>query len=153
MFEVLDGVRSGDTAVEQNALMIPLGDVFEQMSILASDGQLGDLSSGADFYTDDIHFNNVGRFIASSVFYSVMFGDKIDQPIDQTVMDQFWSNRNATSTLDYPDFDITTQMQAAIQDTVWDTITANPEVTGVPEPATGGIILAGLLLAGRRRRR
>jgi hypothetical protein len=142
MLEVLAGVRAGDTAPEQNALLIPVGDVLAALDVKARNGELFGITSGADFYRDPIHLNNIGRYAASVTFYSVMFGESAEGT-SLPAINYFESTAS-------PNIELTEDIQLAIQQTAWDVVSNDPN-TGVPEPGTGVLVVGGVLLVVSRR--
>jgi hypothetical protein len=141
--KLITRVRASQPAGSEPIRMIPVGEVVYELEKKILNDEIPGLTSAADLYRDDVHFNNVGHYIAAETFFAVLF--KTDPRGASLPALGFGAIE------DWPE--ITPAMASSIQDTVWDVVTHN-SFTAVPEPASLGLLAAaGAILIGRRRRR
>ncbi len=120
--------------------VIPVGEVLYNFDVRARAGQIDGFDSAADLYRDVRHLNNVGRYLASLTFYSVLFDDS---PVGVYTLGYEtgpqWPSDRA----------LTPQVRADVQAVVWDTLNTSGPMT-LPEP---GVAWAGVFaFLGLRRR-
>jgi hypothetical protein len=128
--------------------LIPVGYVLERIDQEARAGHIPGYSSADDFYRDDYHLAwDVGRYVAGATVFSTLFGQSaegIDVPL------AYYSYSGA-SALDGND-----ALRDQLAGIVWDVVSGDVRtgvVTAVPIPGAGLLLLSGLAMALRRRRR
>lgn len=132
--------------------MIPVGEVMAEIDARLKSGELviPGYSDASDFYREDVHLhmNSLGRFVAASTTYAVMFGE---DPTGIASPAGFF-NQADTETVFWDSALLTPQVQADLQEVVWDVVQDHP-FTSVPEPSSLLIALVGGGLLCTRRRR
>jgi hypothetical protein len=130
--------------------VIPTGAVFYEIHQRLEAGALSvaGLDDYTDLFRDRIHASHdFGRYIAALTSWSVLHRK---DPRGITKPDQWF---------DDPDFHaaITPEARAALQSVVWDVVSRDASITGIPEPGTAalavGAVALGLLRRTRRTRR
>lgn len=128
---------------EPGLLMVPVGDVLYALEQeMAAGGRLTGFTSGADFYRDEAHLNNVGRFVAATTFYATLHGDPRDITAiggDFTADVAMWDS----------DRTLTPELRDVIQDVTWEVVTSHAYV---PEPTALFLVPLVCLMRLRRRR-
>lgn len=104
---------------------IPTGEVMYELSLRIAEGSLPGITSISQFYRDDIHFNDRGKYVASMTIASVLFEH---DPRGQTPPDPFFSQNLFSA-----------EMTAAINDTIWKVITSSSS-TGLADYNDDGVV-------------
>ena len=168
--KVTDGTRTivddlAGSGTKNPVFMVPVGDVFYEIDKRAEAGQFSPgsgIDDVVDFYTDGIHFGNLGSYVVALTFYSTMYHE---DPNGLGVPTE-WANQLGTGAghFDFPNAssfsplrgDLTAADVALLQDAVWDVVNGHP-YSGVnavvPEPTTLGLLSVAGLFALRRHRR
>lgn len=130
--------------------MIPVGAVLAEVDARLKSGDLviPGYSSAQDLYREDIHLhmNSLGRFIAASTTYAVMFDE---DPSGIASPEGFFA-LDDTATITWDSALLTPEVQADLQEIVWDVVSAHPNV---PEPGTLMLGAVGACMVSMRRRR
>jgi len=128
-------LRATNPSLSKPALMIPVGEVLFDLNERMHAGQITGYSDIGSFYGDNIHANSLGWYTSALTWYATIFKDD-----PHGLSGTPWGVTDPVIT-------------AAIQDSVWNTVNANPW-TGVPEPASLGLFatVGALGLTARRRR-
>jgi hypothetical protein len=129
---LLSEVRADHQGTSIN--MIPAGEVLYRIDQLARTGKFDSFDSATDLYADSGHLDTDGAYISRLTWFATMFGQS---PVGLPAS---------------PNSELTSADLLLVQQTVWDVVTTNSQLTGVPEPSALGvvaIVAAGLL---RRRR-
>lgn len=126
-------------ALDQDGLhlnMIPVGEVLYAIDAKMRAGEIPGFSGVASLYRDDNHLNDLGCHLAAATAYSTMFAQS---PVGLAYSSTSLSVDGANL--------------AIMQQTVWDVVSTS-SYTGVPEPASGGSVLASVafVCCGRRRK-
>ncbi|MBC8105835.1 MAG: hypothetical protein H7Z14_04540 [Anaerolineae bacterium] len=128
-------LRQDFSELPKSILLVPAGDVMYELNQRMKNGQVPGYSSINEFYSDNIHLNEVGSYMLSMTFYATMFKESpVGLPYNSSVISD-------------------PLVAAQIQDAAWDVVSTNP-LAGVPEPtglATIGVMAISSLLARRRR--
>jgi hypothetical protein len=117
--DVLKTVRVRDTSAVRNALMIPVGDVFDALEPMILAGMIPGLTDIRQLYHEnpgDIHLNNVGSFIASTTWFAVMFAQ---DPTGLSVPDNLGPSAGWT-------FTIGEELRNILQTLVWEVVRNHP---------------------------
>lgn len=100
--------------------MIPIGEVWYQVKLSIDAGTLPALSNGelpviADFYRDNLHASDLGRYINGMTVYATLFGN-----------DPTYAIVPASDISFYGDYLMTDELALAIQKIIWEVVTAEP---------------------------
>ena len=167
---LLARVRQNNAGTGPVPLMIPVGDVLQEIDARLKAGQIRGISGSTRptltpgildvniLYPDGIHFGNLGQFIVGTTFYATMFKDN---PVGLVVPASYKSaSDNAqyrTADFNFPGVvldpslpTITNETVEDLQAAIWHVVSNHPNA-GIPEPAAmGAIALVGAVLMKRR---
>jgi len=132
-----------DSATIQRPYLIPLGEVLLKVDLMARAGAIPEISSAADLYRDALHLNNVGRYVASMTFLTVL--SRLD-PRELPVTNAFRPNPTVWPS----DVAITQDMATALQEAVWSVVSNDPRTgikTTIEVPALAGPLQFLILLS------
>ena len=133
---LLDRVRS---LTDASVYFIPVGEVLYELDRKLKNGELPGYNSAYPLYRDTHHLtHDLGRYVAGVTTYSTLYGE---DPSGLAKPSGFYAS---AASFNAPFYDL-------VHSTAWDVVTNNSEVTGVPEPGTCGLLLAGLAWSLRRR--
>jgi hypothetical protein len=127
---------------EAEVYQIPVGDVVYELDKRIGKGYVPGYTSLSQLYRDNVHMTrDVGRYLAGVTAFATLYGE---DPTGLTKPVGFYGQEDAFSP----------ELYAALHGTVWDVVNGH-EYSGVPEPATIGILMSGswLILHRRRHRR
>jgi hypothetical protein len=119
--QLADQVNTMPLELEKQVLLVPAGDVMNELDKRMRAGDIPGFSSAVDLYLDDVHLKSgVGYFAVSTTFYATLYGQNpMGLPIPA----------NMTST-------VTPEFAAAVQRVAWDVVAGHP-YSGVPEAVVG----------------
>ncbi|HEY4232342.1 MAG TPA: hypothetical protein VGM76_02865 [Lacipirellulaceae bacterium] len=140
--KLLASVRAAQPTDIKPIELIPVGNVFDAIDQRINAGGLAGLGGSiANLYAPDsfgnLHLNTLGRFVATTTFYSTIFAKDPSGMVPPPA--------------DYPGLDPATVSE--LESIVWNTVTTTPGTGVVPEPSTITLLaFAPLLLFLCRRR-
>jgi len=149
-----NAVNANNPALEKPLRIIPVGDVFFELENRMKDGHnefepfgLIDFNS---LYVDGIHRSNIGNYIVAMTVYSAIFG--ISPKPTEAYADGL-SGLAYGLQVQFPDRDERLQLEALLQDVVWDVVHVSDATSSpIPEPTTllaGGLFAAVVLRRSR----
>jgi hypothetical protein len=119
--QLADQVNGMPLELEKDVLIVPAGDVLNELDKRMRAGDIPGFSSALDLYSDDVHlYTKTGTFVVSTTFYATMYQDN---PMGLAIPSSM------TST-------VTPEFAAAVQRVVWDVV-AGHLYSGVPEAVLG----------------
>jgi hypothetical protein len=129
--KLLTSVRAAQPADIKPVELIPVGHVFDAIDQRINTGGLPGLNGSiTNLYAPDsfgnLHLNTLGRFVATTTFYSTIFAKD--------------PNGMVPPSADYPGLDPATVSE--LQSIIWGVVTTTPGTGVVPEPSS--IVLLGL---------
>jgi hypothetical protein len=139
--KLLASVRAAQPTDIKPIELIPVGHVFDAIDQRINAGGLPGLDGSiANLYAPDsfgnLHLNTLGRFVATTTFYSTIFAKD--------------PNGMVPPPADYPGLDPATVSE--LQSIIWHVVTATPGTGVVQEPSSKTLLaFAPLLLLCRRR--
>jgi len=71
--KVLLEVRKNNPTLKKTPLLVPVGDVMNELHKRMKAGEIAGYKSIYEIYADPIHLNNWGRFVAGMTYYATMF--------------------------------------------------------------------------------
>jgi hypothetical protein len=131
--QLMTQVRGKYASLSKPILMVPAGEVMYELNERMHAGLVPGYSDISALYSDGIHLNTKGSYLLAVTWYATMYRDD--------------PHGLAMTGWDFND----PVLAAQIQDAAWQVVTSNPW-TGVPEPASMGVI-AILGVVGLTRRR
>ncbi len=123
---LLLATRTGVT-INKPLLIIPVGEVFNRLNAKMKNGQVTGYNRIWQVYSDGIHMNSVGSFIAATTFYATIYKD---DPRGIAVPSQYSG--------------ISGGLASIIQETVWEVVSAYQYsgVSGIGAVAVTGVSVA-----------
>lgn len=117
---IVNHVRSQNPNAN-NIWMIPAGQAFYNLVTEINNNNLPGINSFTNFFTDDIHLNNMGNYFVACVMFATLFGES---PIGLT------SSLNNEWGVPFSGMPTTAQANV-MQQVAWQTVTSLAESTGV----------------------
>jgi hypothetical protein len=145
---LVKSINSAEPNLRKKVKIIPVGDVLAELDHRIKSHDITGISNITQLYSDALHLNNTGAYVAGLTFYATMFKQS---PVGQPVPSSYGSG-------------ITHTLAGELQDAVWDVVRIHPYAgvnrsqlapapgVVVPEPMAAGILLL-LPLVRRRIRR
>lgn len=105
---LLFALQDAHSDLEKPLLLIPVGDVLQELDKRMRAGQIPGFENIEEVYTDGIHFNNVGSFIVGTTFFASLY-------------------REDPNGLPGEAYEVTDQaLVRAVQSAVWDVVRSHP---------------------------
>lgn len=123
--DVLEAVRARDEPAARNAMMIPVGDVFDALEPMIRAGKIPRVTDIRQLYHDmpgEIHLTNIGSFIASATWFAVVFGQ---DPTGLSVPVTLGPSSGWTLTID-------DELRDILQTLVWEVVRSHPHAGIAP---------------------
>lgn len=110
---------------ENDALLrlIPAGEVFYRLDLMIDAGELPGVTSMAQFYRDDLHLSDLGKFVASA---TILAATEREDPAQFVVLPSNYG-------------EIPAETLAALRTTIWDVVVSDPR-TGIADFDYDGVV-------------